>query len=184
MVEKLASKGKWPGVRLGGVDRFMWSKHSEVVTASVAALFSFAGMLVSTGLSNPKIVLQLIIAWKYLFVLVSAVHSVGGWWLVRTWKQLWRLGRGRWEQMAYDYGVRGFGVYIAVVIIILVTLLGRNSDANGAFGPLMMGGAAASIFFGVPIALHLGYFWGCAFAALVGVQRDKKLEIGDPPRIT
>jgi len=51
------------------------------------------------------------------------------------------------------------------------------------FGPLMMGGALAGMFFGLPVSLHAGYFWGRTFALFVSVERDPRVELGAPPNL-
>jgi len=65
----------------------------------------------------------------------------------------------------------------------IVSWLGSTADSDTSFGPMMILGGLAGAFFGVPVALHLGYFWGKIFAAMVNVERDSKLEIGEPPHL-
>jgi len=48
---------------------------------------------------------------------------------------------------------------------------------------MMVLGMLAGVFFGVPVALHLGYFWGKGFAAIVNAEHDSKSEIGEPPHL-
>jgi len=49
---------------------------------------------------------------------------------------------------------------------------------------MMLLGLFAGLFFGTPIALHLGYIWGTAFAAVTGIDHDDRIEVGKPPHIT
>jgi hypothetical protein len=49
---------------------------------------------------------------------------------------------------------------------------------------MMTAGLLAGLFFGTPVALHLGYFWGTTFAAMTGVEHDHQVELGEPPHLT
>jgi hypothetical protein len=114
----------------------------------------------------------------------AVIFAIGGWWAARTWRQLWRAGRSPWERLVYDYGVRGFGFSTAVGLTAIITWLGWATDSNGLFGPMMTAGLLAGLFFGTPVALYLGYFWGTSFAALTGVEHDQRVEVGEPPHLT
>jgi hypothetical protein len=48
----------------------------------------------------------------------------------------------------------------------------------------MTGGAIAAVFFGVPVCLNFGYFWGRAFALIKGLEEDPQIEVGEPPHLT
>lgn len=76
------------------------------------------------------------------------------------------------------------GFIMGVVLFLVVTWLGSTADAPQLWGPLTIGGAFAALFFGLPVALHFGYFGGRTFAAIVGEEPDSTLEIGAPPTLT
>jgi Na+/glutamate symporter len=84
----------------------------------------------------------------------------------------------------YDSGVRGFGFGTAVAITAIIARLGWATDSDGLFGPMMTLGLLAGLFFGTPVALHLGYWWGNIFAKLTDVEHDHKVEVGEPPYLT
>jgi len=114
--------------------------------------------------------------------LFASIFAVGGWWTVSTWKQLWRKGRSKWEILVYDHGVRGFGLGTAACQIGIFAYLGRSADPPGPFaGPMTVAGALAGLFFGVPVCLHLGHYWGRRFAQVMGIEHDPTLEVGEPP---
>jgi hypothetical protein len=94
------------------------------------------------------------------------------------------VGRSPWERLVYDYGVRVFGFSTAVSLTAIITRLGWAADSAGLSGPMMTGGLLAGLFFGTPVALHLGYFWGTTFGALTGVEHDHRVELGEPPHLT
>jgi hypothetical protein len=120
-----------------------------------------------------------------MFGLFGGLFAIGGWWVVHTWRALWRRGRSSRERLLYDEGVRGVGFIQGVVIFLVVTWLGLTADAPQLWGPMTRGGGAfAAIFFGLPVALHFGYFWGRTLADLVGEEPDSTLEIGEPPPVT
>jgi hypothetical protein len=111
-----------------------------------------------------------------LLAVITSPFAIGAWWTVRTWKRLWRCGRTPRERLTYDRGVRGYGLGKAVAIFCIVTWLGWTTDVT-LFGPMMMAEALASIFFGVPISLNMGYFWGSIFATIVGIDSDPQCEV-------
>jgi len=42
-----------------------------------------------------------------IFGFFGGLFAIGGWWVVHTWKALWRRGRSSRERLLYDEGVRG-----------------------------------------------------------------------------
>jgi hypothetical protein len=172
------------GFHLLAIDRFMRSSHAVATLALVAATSIVALLLSESGTNSTWTDFQHIVVtrWRF-FALFAVIFAVGGWWTARTWRQLWRAGRSPWERLVYDFGVRGFGFSTAVAITAIVTRLGWATDSVGLFGPMMIAGVLAGLFFGTPVALHLGYFWGTTFAALTGVEHDHRVEVGEPPHL-
>jgi hypothetical protein len=72
---------------------------------------------------------------------------------------------------------------MAIAIICIVSWLGWTEDA-GSFGPMMAAGILAGIFFGVPISLNMGYFWGKTFTTVVGIEAESRIETGEPPHVS
>lgn len=118
-----------------------------------------------------------------LLVVIASPFGIGAWWTVHTWRRLWRCGRTKRERLIYDYGVRGYGVVMAIAIICIVAWLGRTEDAT-SFGPMTTAGILAGVFFGVPISLNMGYFWGKTFATVVGIEAEPRAEAGEPPHVS
>ncbi len=173
------------GVRAASVDRLMRKPHAEVVCALVAAGIGVALLLIAggPGLSTDGIARFLRSEAKTLAAF-AALFGGGGWWLVHSWRLLWRCGRSRWEHSVFDLGVRTFGVAVALLLIVIGASLGINADVGGtALAPMMLAGAVVSLIFGLPISLHLGHYWGRRCAEVLGVQREPDLEIGDPPLV-
>jgi hypothetical protein len=173
------------GFHLLAIDRCMRSSHAVLILAFVAASSVVALLLAESGINWawPDFQLVVITRWRF-FALFAVIFAAGGWWTARTWRQLWRTGRSRWERLVYDFGVRGFGFGTAVALTAIVTRLGWATDSAGLFGPMMTLGLLAGLFFGTPVALRLGYFWGTTFAALTGVEHDDRVEVGEPPHLT
>jgi hypothetical protein len=115
---------------------------------------------------------------------ITSPFALGAWWTVRTWRHLWRCGRSPWERAVYDYGVRFIGIFTVVSQFFILTWLGWISDAGVFFGPLMMGGALAALFFGAPVSLHFGYFMGRTLATVAGAERDARVDVGAPPHVS
>jgi hypothetical protein len=176
---------KPPGFHLLAIDRLMRSSHAVPILAVVAAVSIVALLLTESGIKGTWHDFQHVVMtrWRF-FALFGVIFAVGGWWTVRTWRQLWRAGRSRWERVVYDYGVRGFGFSTAVALTAIITRLGWATDSAGLFGPMMLLGLFAGLFFGTPVALHLGYIWGTAFAAMTGIDHDDRIEVGKPPHLT
>ena len=172
------------GFKAGPIDRFMRLPHADYILAAIAFGLCSAMILSSSSVHvNGSDFLHVISTrWKFV-VIFSLILAVGGWWTARTWRQLWRCGRSAWERLVYDYGVRLFGFSTAISIIVIASWLGSTADSGTLFGPMMILGALAGVFFGVPVALHLGYFWGSIFAAIVNAEHDLKVEIGEPPHL-
>lgn len=173
------------GFYLLAIDRFMRLSHAVAILALVAAASIVALLITESGINGtwPDFQRVVMTRWRF-FALFAVIFAIGGWWAPRTWRQLWRAGRSPWERFVYDYGVRGFGFSTAVGLTAIITWLGWATDSNGLFGPMMTAGLLAGLFFGTPVALYLGYFWGTSFAALTGVEHDQRVEVGEPPHLT
>jgi hypothetical protein len=163
----------------------MRSSHAGSILALVAAASIVALLLTESGINGtwPDFQHVVITRWRF-FALFAVIFALGGWWTARTWRQLWRAGRSPWERLVYDCGVRLFGFSNAISIILIVSWLGSTADYSTLFGPMMNLGALAGVFFGVPVALHFGYWFGTTFAAVTGVEHDKRVEVGEPPHLT
>jgi hypothetical protein len=173
------------GFHLLAIDRFVRSSHAVPILALVAAASIVALLLTESGINGTWADFQHVVLtrWRF-FALFAVIFTVGGWWTARTWRQLWRAGRSPWERLVYDSGVRGFGFSTAVGLTAIITRLGWATDSTGLFGPMMTFGLLAGLFFGTPVALHLGYWWGSSIAALTGVEHDLRIEVGEPPHLT
>jgi len=177
---------EWPGFEVRLIDRLMCAPHAEPIGAAIGACISFITLLVyggTTGLDLRQL-LHTVRNRAAILGLFAVIFAIGGWWTVHTWRQLWRRGRSPRERLIYDYGVRGFGFSTAVSLFFIITWLGWMNDSGTLFGSLMTGGAIAALFFGVPVSLHLGYFWGRALAAVAGAEGDPRVEVGEPPHLT
>jgi hypothetical protein len=166
------------------IDRFMRLPRAEYILAAVAFGLNAAVLLTHGGSHGTWSDFQHVVGTRWKFILAfSTIFAVGGWWTAHTWRQLWRTGRSRWERVVYDSGIRGFGFATGVSLIAIVTWLGWTADSGPLFGPMMLTGLLAGLFFGVPVALHMGYFWGTAFAVRTGVEHDPRVEVGKPPKL-
>ncbi len=173
------------GFTAAPIDRLMRLPHAEFILAAVAFGLCSAMILTFSGIHLRFTDLRHVVGTRWKFIaFFSIIFAIGGWWTAHTWRQLWRCGRSAWEILVYNYGVRIFGFSTAILIIFLVSRLGSAADGSTSFGPMMIFGVLAGVFFGVPVALHLGYFWGCVFATIVNVEHDSKLEIGEPPHLS
>jgi hypothetical protein len=166
----------------------MRSSHAVPILGLVAAASIVALLVIESGVDTTWPDFQhLVMTRGRFFALFAVIFAVGGWWTARTWRRLWRAGRSPWERLVYDFGVRGFGFSTAVGLTAITTWLGWATDSVGffvLFGPMMTAGLLAGLFFGTPVALYLGYFWGINFAALTGVEHDHRIEVGEPPQLT
>lgn len=163
----------------------MRSSHAVSVLAVISAATIVTLLLTESGINGTWSGFKHVVMtrWRF-FALFAVIFAVGGWWTARTWRQLWRAGRSQWERLVYDSGVRGFGFSTAVALTAIIARLGWATDSAGLFGPMMTFGLLAGFFFGTPVALHLGYWWGSSFAALTGVEHDHRVEVGEPPHLT
>lgn len=163
----------------------MRSPHAVPILAVVASASIVALLLAESGINFTWPEFQHVITtrWRF-FALFAVIFAGGGWWTARTWRQLWRAGRSPWERLVYDYGVRGFGFATAVGLTAIITWHGWATDSAGVFGRMMTIGLLAGLFFGTPVSLRLGYFWGTTFAAMTGVEHDRQAELGEPPYLT
>jgi hypothetical protein len=181
---------RWDGFELILLDRLMCRSYSEVVGALIgelsgmALLWSIGRTFARFGPAPTTLSIGVIAIRVLLLAIITSPFGIGAWWTVRTWKRLWRRGRTPHEQLVYGYGVRLFGFLTAISIILIVSWLGSTADYGTVFGPTMILGTLAGVFFGVPVALHFGYWWGTAFAALTGVETDHQIEVGEPPHLT
>jgi hypothetical protein len=182
---KPRNEKKPAGFHFLAFDRFMRSSHAVPILALVASTLIVALLLAESGTNGtwPNFQHDVMTRWRF-FALFAVIFAIGGWWTARTWRRLWRMGRSPRERLVYDYGVRGFGFSTAVGLTAIITRLGWAADSAGLFGPMMTGGLLSGLFFGTPVALHLGYFWGTTFAALTGVEHDHRVELGEPPHLT
>lgn len=172
------------GFNVGPIDHFMRLPHADIMLAAIAFGLCSAVILRSSGIHMNASEYRYVISTRWKFIVVfSLMFAVGGWWTARTWRHLWRCGRSAWERLVYDYGVRLFGFATAISIIIIVGWLGSTADSGILFGPMMILGALAGFFFGVPVALNLGYWWGSTLAVIVNAEHDSTLEIGEPPHL-
>lgn len=177
------------GFELRLVDWLMCRSYSEVAGALVGELSGVAllltiGRTFSHLTTTPsRISIGDFAIRAAVLAVITSPFAIGAWWTVRTWNRLWRCGRSPWEKTVYDFGVRIFGFWTAILIILLLSRLGATADSGTLFGPMMFLGALAGVFFGVPLALNMGYFWGSAFAAIVNAEHDSHLEIGEPPHL-
>jgi multisubunit Na+/H+ antiporter MnhB subunit len=168
------------GFQLLSIDHWMRSPGAEFVGAIIAACSIVVSLVVNSedGMSLSR-ALYLLRTRTGVLALFGLLFAIGGWWTVRTWRRLWRSGRSPWERVVYDYGVRLFGFSLSIALIIIFAYFGRESESDQRL--LMINGAIAALFFGTPVALNLGYFWGEAYAAAVGAEKDPAVEKGEPP---
>jgi hypothetical protein len=178
------------GFKLRSVDWLMCRSYSELLGALFGEGCGIT-LLLAVGRAFPHVAggssalsLGVIVLRATVLVVIASPFGVGAWWTVHTWRRLWRCGRSAWERLVYDYGVRLFGFSTAISIIAIVGWLGWTADSGALFGPMMILGALAGLFFGVPVALNLGYWWGSVFALIINAEHDSKVEIGEPPHLS
>jgi len=182
------ARSKFAGFELKYLDWLMCRPHSEVVgmivgeASGIALLLSIGRSFAHFGPPAPHLSLIDILVRAAGLVLITSPFGIGAWWTVRTWKRLWRCGRTPHERLIYDFGVRGYGVGMAAAIICLITWLGWTTDAN-SLGSMAILGALAGVFFGVPVSLNMGYFWGSTFAKVEGIEAVLRSELGEPPHV-
>ena len=108
-----------------------------------------------------------------LLVAILIVVIGGSAWLsVWTHKRLWRHPTSDpYDQLVYGRGVRGFGVFMFVALVVM-PLFSFEDD------PAITSGAALLLFqlILMPVmtwgfALWSGYWWGRAMAAFFGIKR-------------
>lgn len=173
---------KSAGFQMRTIDRFMRSPYAEIAWSALAACSIVATLVIYSDIEmNLSQVLYVLRTRSGPLVVFGLLFAIGGWWTVRTWRRLWRRGRSPWEHIVYDYGVRGFGFGLATALIVIFALIDWKSESGPPDELLAAGGALAAIFFGTPVALNLGYFWGAAYAASIGAEKDPKIEKGEPP---
>jgi hypothetical protein len=158
--------------------------NAEYILAAAAFGLCSTIILSSSGvhLSSTDLLHVIGTRWKFI-VFFSMIFAVGGWWTAHTWRHLWRCGRSAWERLVYDCGVRLVGFSTAISLILIVSWLGWAADSGPLFGPMMIAGALAGVFFGVPVALYFGYFWGTMFASVINAEHDSNAEVGEPPHL-
>jgi hypothetical protein len=178
------------GFELRYIDWLMCHSYSEIVGALIGELSGVALLLiigrafVYSAPTSQSLSIGILATRAVVLGAITSPFALAAWWTVRTWKQLWRYGRSPWERAVYDYGVRFIGIFTAVSQFFILTWLGWISDSGALFGPPMMGGAIAALFFGIPVSLHFGYFMGRTLAAIAGAERDPRVEVGDPPHVS
>jgi hypothetical protein len=106
--------------------------------------------------------------------LLLALATYVLWWGIRTCRALWRRGTSRWGVLVYNYGVRLFGGMAAIGITFIGGYVGATvaavSDADVT--RCMIAGAFLAAIFGIPVALGMGYWWGCEMARFYGLEPD------------
>jgi hypothetical protein len=177
------------GFELRFVDGLMCRSYSEPMgtlfgeVCGIALLLAVGRAFAHVGGISPPLSLGVVVTRATMLVILASPFGIGAWWTVRTWRRLWRCGRTRRERLIYDYGVRGYGVVMAIAIICIVAWLGWTEDAAN-FGPMMTVGILAGVFFGVPVSLNMGYFWGKTFATVAGIEAEPRAEVGEPPHVS
>ena len=177
------------GFRLRFIDWLMCRSYSTLMGTLFGEVCGIA-LLVAVGRGfthdaggSSRLSFGVVLLRATMLIVVASPFGVGAWWTVHTWRRLWRCGRTKRERLIYDYGVRSYGVAMAIAIVCIVTWLGWNEDAS-SFGPMMAAGILAGVFLGVPISLNMGYFWGKTFATVVGIQVEPRAETGEPPHVS
>jgi hypothetical protein len=97
-------------------------------------------------------------------------------WSYRTIRALWRRGETKWGRLVYNYGVRVYGVGMAMVFTTYAAHLGWSVVATSDEYRLACAivGAALGAILGIPIGLGMGYIWGKQMAAIQGLKPDSK----------
>lgn len=105
-----------------------------------------------------------------MIALVSVLTVV---WLGWTWwtvRRLWRPAETPYERMVYQFGVRGWGVWMFVAMS--ATSLVRDHDPTWSVGR-----SALQILFVVvtaaPLMLWGGYWWGRGMAFFFGLDPSR-----------
>lgn len=176
-------QSKRAGFLMLAIDRWMRTPYAKAIVPIVAACSIVVALLFysenETGVSH---------AWYLLqhrtgpVVFFGGVFAIGGWWTILTWRRLWRGGRDPWERAVYDYGVRTYGLLMSIALIVICAWLGGEFDSQRKL--MVAVGAIGGLFFGMPVALNMGYFWGLAFATIMGEERNRDAEGGEPPLLT
>jgi H+/Cl- antiporter ClcA len=140
---------------------------AKIAAATLAAIFPYLMLVWASG-GNDRF------SWSAfaLYVPVAAIFGAFGWWAAQSWQLLWRQGDNKWERVVYNYGVRGFGICMALAIPTILGCFGASSG-DGTTDSLrwLVGGVFFGVVFGLPVCLHLGYFWGVAFAKFNGIAK-------------
>jgi len=97
------------------------------------------------------------------------------WWGVRTCRALWRRGTTPWGRLVYNYGVRGFGVMLAVSLSLMAgyAAAGGADTSTEALWRGIVVVATVAVFI-TPACLGLGYMWGTWMAYFTGLEPDAK----------
>lgn len=100
------------------------------------------------------------------------------WWGIRTCKSLWRRGSDDWGRLVYNYGVRGYGVAMALFFICGAAYYGWNNLAQSPDARVWCALICAFLaaIFGTPVGLGMGYWWGSSMARYYGfVPTDSRV---------
>jgi hypothetical protein len=184
--EERMAEGRFQGIQLAALDRFMRRPYAVAVVAGVAVAFNVTMMFMNSGFTwtaTDEPVHRILLALLGLAVL-SSPWIVAAWWTVYRWRRLWRRGRGDKEWFQYNGGVRTGGVIGTVFILLLCTYLGWQNDNGELFGPMMTLGVLGGLLVGTPFFLDFGYWLGTTLAHLEGIEADPRVERGEPPPVS
>ena len=150
--------------------------------ASAAAAVSICALL-SSSVPNLNGASLLFLERSVVIYLVAALIFAGfGWWSAHTVSVLWRSGRNPWERLVYNFGVRLFGLTVAIALVLICGWLGwSNENAAGDRWWWLAAGILCGMVLAFPIGLYMGYFWGTTVAMFYGVERDASNKVCDPP---
>ena len=146
--------------------------HPTRLRLSVAAISTLVAylLLLSSCAHGKQLSVDLLKRTTPLLLALAATYGTAGWWAVQTWQALWRTGRDKWERVVFDYGVKGFGLCTAVTITVTLGWLGWSTTVETGDRLWFAAGLLTGAVVGLPVSLHLGYFWGVAFAKAVGIN--------------
>jgi hypothetical protein len=102
---------------------------------------------------------------------------VGGsaWLSVWAHRRLWRHAKSDpYDQLVYGHGVRGFGVFMFVALVLLPFI---SPDDNPGITNDLASALVQSTFMSVMswgVALWAGYWWGRAMASFFGLKRNDR----------
>ena len=150
------------------IDRLLRTPRARTwVPLTVAgAVFAFAALLKPTVFGDLGRVV-----WLSLVAIVLAVLALLG---VLSWRRLWRRGCDPYEQVVYDYGVRGFG-WLGILAMPVMQAAGSIDRSwrellsfEGAVTFVIMWAFALILW--LPLGLWGGYGWGRSMAMFFGLK--------------